>query len=116
MKKIGMEKEESYQKTMEAEMQTLGAQVIGMQEEAERVGGEIKMEFNQCKEALRLKQTLASQRLENLKYVTGDIWKGFIEEFENAITDLKESITKVHPNMITEVVVGPINLPFKPAV
>ena len=112
MKRNGSEKEETYQKVMEAEMETLGAQVNGMQQKAEKVGGSLKMEYNQCKETLQLKQILARQRLENLKYVTGDIWKGFKEGFENAVVDLKESITKVHPNMITDI--SPAILSFEP--
>jgi hypothetical protein len=48
--------------------------------------------------------------------VTGDIWKGFIDGFQNAIAVLKESITKVHPDLITEAVIIPDVLPFKPAV
>ena len=115
MKRTGMLEEESYQKTMEAEKETLGTRVNSMQEEAERVGGEMNTEFSQWKEELRLKQALVSQRLENLKYVTGDIWKGLIEGFENAAADLKESIARVHPK-ISGIVIVPAILPVKPAV
>jgi hypothetical protein len=116
MKRSGSEIEESYQKTKEAEVETLGARVAAMQEEAEKTGGEIKTEFKEWRESLQLKQILTSQLLENLKYVTGDIWKGLMEGFENAEADFKECIAKVHPNKVTEAVIIPLILPLKPAV
>lgn len=116
MKRTGSEKEETYQKIMEAEVETLGAKVAAMHDEAEITGGKFKTEFNDWKEALHLKQVMTSQLLENLKYVTGDIWNGLMEGFEIAAADFKECILKVHPNQISELVIIPVNLPVKPAV
>jgi hypothetical protein len=116
MKRTGSVIEETYQNAMEGEMKTLGAQVEAMKEEAEKMGGELKTEFNQSKEALRSKQFMATQLLENLKYVTGDIWKGLKEGFEIAVADLKESITKVHPARLIIGINSPVLLPVKPII
>ncbi len=107
MKKIGMENEETYQKTMEVVLSELGVKVNQIQEKAERLGGEVKTEFNKWKEELSLKQGLATERLDNLKYVTGDIWKSLTEGFENSIADLKESIEKALPKIETTFVINP---------
>ncbi|MHB8483483.1 MAG: sll1863 family stress response protein [Nitrospiria bacterium] len=107
MKRIGVENEETYQKTMEADLEKLGARVNEIQEKAERLGGEAKAEFNKWKEELGLKQGLATERLDNLKYVTGDIWKNLREGFEKSAADLKESIERALPKIESTLVINP---------
>jgi hypothetical protein len=107
MKKIGSENEETYQKTMEAHLSELVGKVSQFQERAEKVGGDVKAEFNKWKEELSVKQGLAAERLDNLKYVTGDIWKNLREGFENSTADLKESIEKALPKIEEAFVINP---------
>jgi hypothetical protein len=110
-----MEKEAAYQTTMETEMVTFDTRVHSLQKENEKSDGSPNLEFNVWRDALQLKQLLVNQRLENLKYVTGDIWNSFIEGFEKAKTELNELIDHGFPGMVQAPILSPAIIPVKPA-
>jgi hypothetical protein len=113
---IDMEKEATYQTTMETELGKFDSRVDSIRKENEHSDGSPNLEYNVWQDALQLKQVLVSQKLENLKYVTGDIWNGLIEGFEKAKTELSEIIENGFPGIIQGPIVSPVIISVKPAV
>jgi len=78
----------------EAELDDLKTLIVELQAKAEKAKSKTDTRYNELIDELRQKQEKAEDRLQVFKSASGGSWRAFAADLDNAITDLRNSVTK----------------------
>ncbi|MGB7084775.1 MAG: hypothetical protein WBD47_04425 [Phormidesmis sp.] len=89
-----MSDKNSYEKTAEAKMQQLGAQIDALQAKANLAKADAKVKYQEQIDALRVKQSEAKTKFESLKGSAGNAWEEMKTGVDSAWQELQSAFDK----------------------